>query len=273
MQLGIDRRVSGLLAVVAAVHGVACGGAVERVAEKAATPAVEDAGSPDPGAAEGGASTPGGSFDPLTGCAGDGIVPDVDGFVAADTNASGISGSWQLYTDCDDYSGMDAGEPSPGVNCSRVTAPAPGTPFGPQPGTAQMCTAGSTVEVDLDSQWLTRWGAYVALGLNAPDGVQRPFDANAAGITGFCFYVTGATIPVFRVRFPTDQGFADRDWYQVTLEHEGWHEVLFADLEQVTTTGIPFDARKVESIEFEIPSSMAERVSWDFCIDGLTAIR
>jgi hypothetical protein len=75
------------------------------------------------------------------------------------------------------------------------------------------------------------------------------------------------------VRFPSDQGIADRNWYQVTLQHEGWHSVLFADLAQVNPTGIPFDASKILSIEFEIPASRLETVSWDFCIDGLVALR
>jgi hypothetical protein len=199
-------------------------------------------------------------------------VPDSNGFVAASSNASGIAGSWSVYSDCDDYGPLDAGAPEPGKNCSSVSAPAAGQPFGPQPGTAQMCTMGTTVQVLSDDQWPLRWGAYIALGLNDQNGTAADFDAVAAHVRGFCFYVSGYTVPVFRVRFPTDQGIADRNWYQVTLQHEGWHRVLFSDLGQVNATSTPFDPSKIVSIEFEIPASRLESVPWDFCIDGLTAL-
>jgi hypothetical protein len=206
------------------------------------------------------------------GCVGDGIIPDSNGYVASGTNASGISGSWALYSDCDDYGPLDAGSSDPGKNCSSITAPMAGQPFAPQPGTAQMCTTGTTVQVLSDDQWPLRWGAYISLSLNDPSGTAADFDATAAHVRGFCFYVSGFTVPVFRVRFPTDQGFTDRNWYQATLEHEGWHSVLFSDLGQVKPTSTPFDPSKILSIEFEIPASRLETVPWDFCIDGLTAL-
>jgi hypothetical protein len=239
----------------------------------AATP-VREPGTIDAG--EGGAQdeepAPAAGDDSSGGCTGDGIVPDSTGFVASGTNVSGITGSWSVYTDCDDYGPLEGGVPEPGKDCSLVTSPEAGSPFTPQPGTAQMCTSGTTAQVLSDDQWPLRWGADFALDLDEMGGTAGDYNATAAGVRGFCFYVSGFTVPVFRVRFPSDQGIADRNWYQVTLQHEGWHSVLFADLAQVNPTGMPFDASKVLSIEFEIPASRVETVSWDFCVDGLVAL-
>ncbi len=210
--------------------------------------------------------------DASVGCYGDGLVPDSTGFVAAITNLSGINGAWRLYRDCDDYALLEAGTPQPGVNCSLVTAPAPGGPFVPQPESAQMCTKGSTVQDIMDMDTALEWGAYIALDMNDVNGAAEDFDAKAAGIKGFCFYMTGYTIPNFRMRFVTDQGFTDRNWYQVTSFHEGWHKILFSDLGQITPTNIPFDPSKLVSIEIEIPSTELDAVPWDFCIDGLVAL-
>ncbi len=270
------RRVAGVgMAVIATAS---CGGTSGRgdPTRAAATAAgTASGGVPiDAGDVDGSAGDePTAGDDASQGCTGDGIVPDPGGFVAADTNASGITGSWSVYSDCDDYGPLDAGVPVAGTNCSAVSFPEAGAPFAPRPGTAQMCTTGTTVPVLADDQWPLRWGAYIALGLNENSGTAQDFDAPAAGVRGFCFYVSGFTVPVFRVRFPTDQGITDRNWYQLTLEHEGWHRVLFSDLGQVYPTGTPFDPSKILSIEFEVPASKLESVPWDFCIDGLTALQ
>ncbi len=205
-------------------------------------------------------------------CNGDWVVPDSLGFVAANSNTSGITGRWSLYTDCDDYGALDAGTPLPGMNCSLVTAPAPGALLEPD-ATGAICTTGSTVQVLSDDEWGTRWGAYVALDLQNIGGVDRDFDAPSAGVIGFCIYVSGVTIPTFRVRLASDQAISGRDWYQETLQHEGWHRVLFRDLLQVTPTSTPFDPSKVLSIEIEIPASRLEAIPWDFCVEGLVAIK
>jgi hypothetical protein len=263
----------GALVAVAAMASC-CGGTAGR--EAAPNDAPADGGASVDAVAEGSsedAGDPAVAEEPSDECSGDGIVPDSTGFVAADMNASGITGSWSVYTDCEDYGPLEAGVPEPGKDCTVVSSPAPGSPLAPQPGTAQICSTGTTAQVLSEDQWPLRWGAYMGLGLADPAGAAQDFDARAAGVRGFCFYVSGNSVPAFRVRFPTDTGIADRNWYQATLQHEGWHQVLFADLGQVAPTDVAFDASKLLSIEFEIPASRLETVSWDFCIDGLVALR
>jgi hypothetical protein len=270
-----QRRRAAIAGAVAVLATASCGGstgqgdAVDRDRSDGGSGSL-DAG-PDDAAGDAGSGPVG--DDSGEGCTGDGIVPDPSGFVAAGSNASGITGRWTLYTDCDDYGPLEAGSPSPGKDCSVVTSPSPESPFAPQPGTAAMCSTGSTVQVLSDDEWPLRWGAYMALDLDDSGGTAQDFDAKAAGLRGFCFYVSGNTVPAFRVRFPTDQSIADRNWYQVTLQHEGWHRVLFADLAQVVPTPTAFDPTRLLSIEIEIPASRLEAVPWDLCIDGLVALR
>jgi hypothetical protein len=255
----------------------ACGGTTGRPAPSGATGALGDGGTDYQ---DGSSQTFDDGGDPppqpdawTLPCNGDWIVPDPTGFVASDSNASHITGRWYPHRDCDDFASLGAGTPLPGINCSQVSTPVPDMPFVPDPGTSHMCTSGSTVHVLSDAELTLKWGALIALDLNNPDGNKSDFDAIAAGLRGFCFYLSGTIVPAFQVRLPSDQGIPGTDWYQETLQHEGWHRVLFQDLRQEQPTVAAFDATKIISIEFQIPASRTEAVQWDFCIDGLVAIK
>jgi hypothetical protein len=206
-------------------------------------------------------------------CAGEWILPDSMGFVAASSNPSGITGRWSMHTDCDDLVALDAGTPIPGTNCSLVTAPPEGMAFAPDPTTSAICTAGSTAQVFSADEWGTRWGAYAALDLKEVGDAATNFNAQAAGLRGFCLYISGTKVPVFRIRFASDQGFAEQNPYGVTVQHEGWHRVLFSQVAQVTPTNVPFDPIRLVSIEVEIPASQVEPIPWDFCVEGLVALQ
>jgi hypothetical protein len=210
--------------------------------------------------------------DASTECAGEWLLPDSTGFVAATSNPSGITGRWSMHVDCDDYRLLDAGAPIPGTNCSLVSAPA-SADFAPDPTTSAICTAGSTAQVFSSDEWPTRWGAYAALDLDDPGDAASDFNAQAARVRGFCVYISGAMVPAFRIRVASDQGFAEQNPYGETLQHEGWHQVLFSDLAQVDPTGVPFDPTRLRSIQVEIPASQAETIPWDFCVLGVVALQ
>jgi hypothetical protein len=94
------------------------------------------------------------------------------------------------------------------------------------------------------------------------------------GVTGFCFTLSGPTLPStsLRVAFPT-QNHQD-DPYFTAVTTTGQHSVSFAESAQgswVTTTS-PFEANLVTLLQFQIPSSTTAPVPWDFCIEGLTAL-
>ncbi|MES1205464.1 MAG: hypothetical protein ABUS79_05960 [Pseudomonadota bacterium] len=205
------------------------------------------------GGAQAGSGGAGGATS--SGCPGVPIVPDAKGFVAPTSNTLGIHGSWFEYSDCADLGGK---------NCATVAVP-PANSF---PNTAgKMCTSGMT------SSATGAWGAGVALELN--DGPpQMPYDTTAHSVKGFCFALSGTTIPstTIRVAFPT-QNNNDNAYFEA-VSTPGQHMVLFSDTAQGSwvTQKSAWEPTKVMLIQFQIPSSPTAPVPWDFCIDGLTAI-
>jgi hypothetical protein len=185
------------------------------------------------------------------------IIPDANGYVAPGTNSVNIQGSWFVYSDCNDLGG---------VNCAMVTSPSPtGSSFPNTDGS--MCTSGTT------SDATGAWGAGIALELN--DGPpQMPFDMTAAGITGICFELSGTMIPstTVRVAFPTVNN--NDGAYFEAVHTAGQHTVLFSQIKQGSwvTTPSPWDPSHVMLIQFQIPSSSAAPVPWNFCLSGLTAV-
>jgi hypothetical protein len=220
-------------------------------AEAGSDAATSDDASTASGASDGGGD--GGDAGP--GCVGVPIVPDETGFVAPGSNSVGIHGSWFVYSDCNDLGGQ---------NCAMVTSPT-GTGFANVGGA--LCTSGTT------SSAMGAWGAGIGLELN--DGPpQQPFDTVAAGIQGFCFQLTGPTLPTttVRVAFPT-QDNNDNAYFQ-SVSTVGQHTVLFSNTMQGSwvTTPQPFEPTLVTLIQFQIPSSTTATIPWDFCVEGLTAV-
>jgi hypothetical protein len=130
-----------------------------------------------------------------------------------------------------------------------------------------MCTSGTT------STAAAAWGAGIGLELN--DGPpQQPYDTTAHGVKGFCFVVSGTKIPstTIRVAFPTKDN--PDNAYFAPVSTPGTHTVLFADTMQGpwVANKTAFEPTKVMLLQFQIPSSTTAPVSWDFCIEGLTAI-
>jgi hypothetical protein len=209
-----------------------------------------DAGSsPDGSAADEGDAGPG--------CVGVPIVPDAEGSVGVGSNSLGIHGSWFVYSDCTDLHG---------VNCATVTTP-PANSF-PNVG-GKMCTSGQT------STATGAWGAGIALELK--DGPpQQPFDTVTAGIKGFCFQLSGSTIPstTVRVAFPTKDN--NDNAYFEAVSTPGQHTVLFSDVAFAqgswVTDPMAFEPMLVTLLQFQIPSATTAPVPWDFCVEGLTAV-
>ncbi len=102
----------------------------------------------------------------------------------------------------------------------------------------KMCTSGQT------STGAGAWGAGIGLELN--DGPpQMPYDTVAHGIKGFCFQLSGPTIPStsIRVAFPTKNNPDNAYFSAVTTP--GPHTVLFANTAQGSwvTTKTPSNRR------------------------------
>ena len=130
-----------------------------------------------------------------------------------------------------------------------------------------MCTSGQT------SMAAGAWGAGIALELNDLPP-QQPYDTVAHMVKGFCFELTGPTIPStsIRVAFPTKD--VPDDVYFSAVTTPGQHTVLFSDTAQGSwvTKKVPFEPTLVMLLQFQIPSTTTAPVPWNFCISGLTAI-
>jgi hypothetical protein len=176
--------------------------------------------------------------------------------VAPGSNSVGIHGSFFIYSDCNDLKGQ---------NCANVTSP---TGSGSYPNVGgKICTTGT------NSAAANAWGAGIGLELN--DGPpQMPYDTTAHNVVGFCFNLSGATIPstTVRVAFPT-QDNNDNAYFE-SVSTPGQHTVLFSGIAQGSwvKTASPWEPTKVMLMQFQIPASTATPVAWDFCIEGLTAI-
>jgi hypothetical protein len=247
-----------------AVLGVLAAGCVESSPFKppgsgpsdAAVPVGSDASAVTPGVDDAGDNGDAGhNADAGPGCVGIPIIPDDTGFVAPGSNDAGIHGSWFVYSDCNDLGGH---------NCAMVASPT-GVAFANTGGA--LCTSGTT------SSAPGAWGAGIGLELN--DGPpQLPFDTMAAGIKGFCFQLTGPTLPTttVRVAFPTVDN--NDNAYFESVSSPGQHTVLFTDTAQGSwvTAPQPFESTAVTLIQFQIPSSTSATIPWDFCVEGLTAV-
>lgn len=101
-----------------------------------------------------------------------GIPIDADGYFPSNSNVMGFQGSWYCFAD-------DVNETS----CVQDEPPYDAT-------TLAMCLTGSTTERETEDDY-TAWGAGIGASLNDQGGKKQPFDAEAKGIKGFKFTVTG----------------------------------------------------------------------------------
>jgi hypothetical protein len=209
---------------------------------------------------DGGASSDdGASGAAVAPCPGVPIVPDQTGLIAVGSNSVNIHGSWFQYSDCNDLHD---------VNCSTVVTPPTDASAFPNVG-GKMCTSGMT------STATNAWGAGIAFELN--DGPpQQPYNTTANGVLGFCFVLSGTTIPStsIRVAFPTQD---NNDYaYFEAVTTPGQHTVLVSQAAQGSWVAkadlAAFEATKVMLVQFQIPASPPTAVPWDFCIEGVTAI-
>jgi hypothetical protein len=249
---GASAGTGGVNGTGGAVSGSGTGGARAGTAGASGSGGTSSgAGGSSSGTGGSASSTDGGS---ATACPGVPIVPDATGLVTAASNAVGIHGSWFEYSDCTDLQNK---------NCSTVTTPAANS-FANVGG--KMCTSGVT------STAAGAWGAGIGLELN--DGPpQMPYDTTAHGVKGFCFVLSGTTIPstTIRVAFPTKDN--NDNAYFSPVSTPGQHTVLFSDIAQGSwvTTKSAFEPNAVMLVQLQIPSSTTP-VPWDFCIEGFTAI-
>jgi hypothetical protein len=220
------------------------------------------------------------------------LVPDATGWVdRSATGTTGIQGQWHAFADT--RFGAPASDCRTDVfgECSIVHEPAPGSSGAPTAGLG-MCTSGVIARWIAGSSGLTPdyspgWAGLV-LELGMPDWPEprapasppagRPYDAVARLVTGFAFDIDSEPAPgggllVTTVRpgessagsAPLYWGGAQQDASPV---HAGHNEFRWSEVGPG-----PFDGTRMLRIGFLVAGSDSEAVSYDFCIDNLTALR
>jgi hypothetical protein len=130
------------------------------------------------------------------------LSASIDGWVEGTQNDCGIQGSWYSYNDCP----SDASPDAP-TECTQGQQPGKGDFENRQ---SWMCTCGTTAPAPTAQDQLTRWGAGIALDLNAersgltPHGIGEIEADRRKPLQGFSFRLVG-TAPGLRVNFPTPE--------------------------------------------------------------------
>jgi hypothetical protein len=137
----------------------------------------------------------------------------------------------------------------------------------------RICVEGFAAEI-LDEDFETYWGSVVSIHLNHPGGGGSPaaYNASTYGIDGFEFTLTGSDIPAeLRPRVTV----ANSTEYCKQVCASGDQSLLFSEAhpecwsdEFSSTPGLT----QLMTLEFHVPSVRGDDVTFDFCIEDITAI-
>jgi hypothetical protein len=219
------------------------------------------------------------------------LMPDRTGWVArSHTGTTGIQGQWRAV---EDGRRIDTGLPdgycdtAPYGECSIRQEPAPGTTYGPTEGLG-MCASGVLARWIAGSAGLTPDGssgsAGIALDLNqserpAPGAgtlAGEPYDAALHDVIGFAFDLDADPAPGAGLMIQVTSVGSKMTWHgdasprdaKVSQVHAGRNEFTWESASQSE-----LDRRRVLDIRFLVAGNDAHAVSYDFCIDRLTALR
>lgn len=181
-------------------------------------------------------------------------ITPIDGWVDGSTNDVGIQGGW--YTFADDISTI-----VPGAE-----------PYFDGAGSA-ICVSGTVLpHENLDLSW----GVAVGMDLYAVDDVANPYDATAYGVAGIQFTVSGSLPPRLQINTtsPADGTYCRR--YESIASSQETLSVYFSSLEEdcwdASAAGLPPDTTQLEGFHIQVISSANESVSFDFCVEDVSAI-
>jgi len=154
--------------------------------------------------------------------------------------------------------------------------------------TSKFCVHGVGTDVLLNSSgtdydYLTYWGAAVALDLNLPPaGTRGPYVASAHGLTGFSFELTNQInlgVPTGPIRFSygVPNGASGFSSYCVQPLVSGKNTIYFSSsrLNCYTTGGTPLGTAGSDNLyllQWQVPTTALEARSFDFCIDKITPL-
>ncbi len=251
--------------------------------------------SPPPASDGGGGSSSGGG----TGTA---LTPDPNGYFGPSSNSLGIQGAWYAYGDDWGANGAPPGDcENKGMHaasvCSSITFPSPAmasdagdggyTSSFPQSTPGTMCLSGTAAKV-VGSDYTNIFGIGIGLDFNNQGGVKMPWNATQNHVVGFSFKIAG--IPTggsVRVELPipaTDASGSD-SWSSTVMANGSYTVDLTSSASDThglkpafTPTGTqpPFDATKIESIQFHVPTNTSAALtipaSAPLCVSDFAAV-
>jgi hypothetical protein len=230
------------------------------------------------------------------------LAPDPNGYLGPSSNSLGIQGAWYAYGDDWGTNGAPPGDCEvKGMHaasaCSSITFPLPAmlsdaggdagyTSTFPQSTPGTMCLSGTAAKV-LASDYSNMFGIGIGLDLNNQGGVKMPYNATANKVTGFSFKIAGVpTGASVRVELPIPATDSSGDAWALTVMADGAYTVdlttaagnTHALKPSFTPTGTQpaFDATKIESIQFHVPTNTSAAItipdSTRLCVSDFQAI-
>lgn len=240
----------------------------------------------------------GDSAAPSGGGTGVALTPDPNGYLGPSSNSLGIQGAWYGYGDDWGTNGAPPGDcESKGMHtastCSSITFPPAATASDAGDGgftssftqatAGTMCLSGTAAKV-LGSDYTNMFGIGIGLDFNNQGGVKMPYNATANKVTGFSFNLTGVPSSGVRIELPIPATDSSGDAWAFTAMKDGPVQI---DLTTMTSdshalkesfmptsgTEPPFDATKVESIQFHVPTNINAAVTVTMmCVSNFQAI-
>lgn len=171
------------------------------------------------------------------------------GWFPSNSNVMGFQGSWYCFED--DVNGS---------SCEQDVAPWDATE-------SAMCISGETTERE-DPDDYTAWGAGIGASLNDQAGTKKPFDADAKGIKGFEFTITGdldgATLQFL---IPLTNKDSEDGPPEFNITKTGTFRVDLKDVKRPEYTGKtdPADPTKLYALKWQIKGGDTDS-TYNFCI-------
>jgi hypothetical protein len=228
------------------------------------------------------------------------LAPDPNGYLGPASNSVGIQGAWYAYGDDLGNNGAPPGVCEtkgmhPANTCSTITFPPPAsasdagdgglTSTFPQSTPGTMCLSGTVAKV-LGSDYSNMFGIGIGLDFDNVGGVTMPYNATASHVVGFSFTLSGIPSGAsVRVELNIPATDANGDAWSLTAMTDGAYTVdlstAVGDLHGLKpaftppmgTTQPAFDATKIESIEFQVPSDTTAAIPVaKLCVSNFQAI-
>jgi hypothetical protein len=148
-----------------------------------------------------------------------------------------------------------------------------------------MCSSGTVAQIiDLDGSpdYGHIFGAGMGFNLaNTTSGETGVFDAHAHRVIGFQFDLDTVPAAGLYVGFATpasDAGTLGPDYWGASAAFQsspvvaGTNVVLFRDVQSPEATPVPIDVTQLESMQFQVRSSVSQSSTFAYCISNVKAL-